>query len=51
MNLRNSVTKQNELALSVAKHMIATTAAKTSNFVFSPVSINVILRFLAAKSC
>ncbi|KAF8108943.1 hypothetical protein N665_0104s0253 [Sinapis alba] len=50
MNLRKSVGKQNELALSVAKHVIATTAAKTSNLVFSPASINVVLSFLAAKS-
>ncbi|KAL0704186.1 hypothetical protein Bca4012_070611 [Brassica carinata] len=50
MNLLNSITKQNELALSVAKHVIATTSAKTYNFVFSPASINVILSFLAAKS-
>ncbi|KAG2309099.1 hypothetical protein Bca4012_081981 [Brassica carinata] len=50
MNLRNSVGKQNELALNVAKHVIATTSAKTSNLVFSPASINVILSLLAAKS-
>ena len=50
MNLLNLITKQNELALSVAKHVIATTSAKTYNFVFSPASINVILSLVAAKS-
>ncbi|XP_018482910.1 serpin-ZX-like [Raphanus sativus] len=51
MDLRKSVGKQNELALRVAKHVIATTpGAKTSNLVFSPASINVVLSFLAAKS-
>ncbi|CAF2291192.1 unnamed protein product [Brassica rapa] len=51
MDLRKSVGKQNELALRVANHVIATTpAAKTSNLVFSPASINVVLSFLAAKS-
>uniref|UniRef100_M4DLD2 Serpin domain-containing protein n=1 Tax=Brassica campestris TaxID=3711 RepID=M4DLD2_BRACM len=50
-DLRKSVGKQNELALRVANHVIATTpAAKTSNLVFSPASINVVLSFLAAKS-
>ncbi|CAH8300014.1 unnamed protein product [Eruca vesicaria subsp. sativa] len=50
MDLRKSVGKQNELALRVANHVITTTDAKTSNLVFSPASINVVLSFLAAKS-
>ncbi|CAH8300040.1 unnamed protein product [Eruca vesicaria subsp. sativa] len=50
MHLRDSVEKQNEYVLNFAKHVIATTDAKTSNLVFSPASINVVLSFLAAKS-
>ncbi|CAN6969097.1 hypothetical protein Bca4012_033958 [Brassica carinata] len=50
MDLQTSVGKQNEIVLNFAKHVIATTDAKTSNLVFSPASINVILSFLAVKS-
>ncbi|KAF3552792.1 hypothetical protein F2Q69_00017373 [Brassica cretica] len=50
MDLQTSVGKQNEIVLNFAKHVIATTDAKTSNLVFSPASINVILSFFAAKS-
>ncbi|KFK36453.1 hypothetical protein AALP_AA4G126300 [Arabis alpina] len=49
MNLRNSIAKQNGIVLRLAKHVINTTAGKSSNLVFSPALINVILSFLAAK--
>ncbi|KAL1197981.1 Serpin-ZX [Cardamine amara subsp. amara] len=51
MDLRKSVAKQNEIVLRLAKHVIATTttAGKTSNLVFSPALIHVILSFMAAR--
>ncbi|CAH2059245.1 unnamed protein product [Thlaspi arvense] len=49
MDLRESVGKQNEIVLQLAKHVIATTAGKPSNLVFSPALINVILSYIAAK--
>ncbi|KAG2289536.1 hypothetical protein Bca52824_049140 [Brassica carinata] len=51
MDLRESLRKQNEIVLSLFKHVIATTTAgKPSNRLFSPALINVILSFIAAKS-
>ncbi|CAA7028859.1 unnamed protein product [Microthlaspi erraticum] len=50
MDVQESVRKQNEIVLRLAKHVIATTAGKTSNLVFSPALINVILSFIAARS-
>uniref|UniRef100_A0A1J3H8L8 Serpin-ZX n=1 Tax=Noccaea caerulescens TaxID=107243 RepID=A0A1J3H8L8_NOCCA len=50
MDLRESIRDQNEIVLRLAKHVVATTAGKTSNLVFSPALINVILSFLAARS-
>ncbi|KAL0710736.1 hypothetical protein Bca4012_017714 [Brassica carinata] len=48
MDLQKSVRKQNGILWSVYKHVIKTTAGKTSNLVFSPALINVILSFIAA---
>ncbi|KAL0862669.1 hypothetical protein Bca101_041787 [Brassica carinata] len=53
MDLRESLEKQNEIVLSLFKHVIATTtttAGKSSNLLFSPALLNVILSFIAAKS-
>ncbi|CAN6825265.1 unnamed protein product [Brassica oleracea] len=51
MDLRESLRKQNEIVLSLFKHVIATTTAgKPSNRLFSPALINVTLSFIAAKS-
>lgn len=51
MDLRESLRKQNEVVLSLFKHVIATTTAgKPSNRLFSPALMNVILSFIAAKS-
>ncbi|KAG2326687.1 hypothetical protein Bca4012_035626 [Brassica carinata] len=51
MDLRESLEKQNEIVLSLFKHVIATTAAgKPSNLLFSPALLNVILSIIAAKS-
>ncbi|EOA29382.1 hypothetical protein CARUB_v10025669mg [Capsella rubella] len=50
MGLQKSVGRQNDIVLRLAQHVIATTAAKTSNLVFSPALINVILSFIAARS-
>ncbi|KAL1209798.1 Serpin-ZX [Cardamine amara subsp. amara] len=51
MDLGKSVAKQNEIVLRLAKHVITTTttAGKTSNLVFSPALIHVILSFMAAR--
>ncbi|KAJ0262114.1 putative serpin [Hirschfeldia incana] len=48
MDLQESVRKQNGILWRVYKHVIKTTAGKTSNLVFSPALINVILSFIAA---
>ncbi|CAH8384299.1 unnamed protein product [Eruca vesicaria subsp. sativa] len=51
MDLRESLTNQNEIVLSLFQHVIATTTAgETSNLLFSPALLNVILSFIAAKS-
>ncbi|XP_019099753.1 PREDICTED: serpin-ZX-like [Camelina sativa] len=50
MDLEESVGNQNDIALRLTQHVIATTAGKTSNLVFSPALINVILSFIAARS-
>ncbi|CAH8374236.1 unnamed protein product [Eruca vesicaria subsp. sativa] len=49
-DLRESVGNQNDNQWRLAKHVIATTAGETSNLMFSPALINVILSFIAAKS-
>ncbi|RID69699.1 hypothetical protein BRARA_C01779 [Brassica rapa] len=48
MDLQESVRKQNGILWRVYKHVINTTAGKTSNLVISPALINVILSFIAA---
>ncbi|EOA27264.1 hypothetical protein CARUB_v10023384mg [Capsella rubella] len=51
MDLKDSVGKQNDIALRLTQHVIATsTAGKPTNLVFSPALINVILSFIAARS-
>ena len=49
MGLRELISKQTNVALSLAKHIL-TTEAKESNFVFSPVSIQILLGLVAAGS-
>ncbi|CAH8374245.1 unnamed protein product [Eruca vesicaria subsp. sativa] len=48
MDLQKSVRKQNGIIWKLSNHVINTTAGKTSNLVFSPALINVILSFIAA---
>lgn len=51
MDLRESLGKQNEIVLSLFKHVITTTTAgKPTNLLFSPALLNVILSFIVAKS-
>ncbi|KAK3231483.1 hypothetical protein Dsin_003364 [Dipteronia sinensis] len=49
MDLRQSISNQTDVALSLSKH-VALTQAKDSNFVFSPSSIHVVLSLIAAGS-
>ncbi|GFP78888.1 serpin-zx [Phtheirospermum japonicum] len=49
MNLRESIVKQTDFSLSLAQHVIST-EAKDTNFVFSPLSIHVVLCMVAAGS-
>ncbi|XP_010513041.1 PREDICTED: serpin-ZX-like [Camelina sativa] len=49
-DLKKPVGNQHDIALRLAQHVINTTAGKTSNLVFSPALINVILSFVAARS-
>ncbi|KAF2581726.1 hypothetical protein F2Q68_00001436, partial [Brassica cretica] len=48
--LGESVSYKNDNLWRLSKHVIATTAGKTSNLVFSPALINVILSFIATNS-
>ncbi|KAG7643203.1 Serpin domain [Arabidopsis suecica] len=50
MDLKESVGNQNDIVLRLTQHVIATTSRKTSNLVFSPALINVILSIIAASS-
>lgn len=50
MDLEESIEYQNDIVLRLTQHVIATTASKTSNLIFSPALINVILSFIAARS-
>ncbi|CAA7055929.1 unnamed protein product [Microthlaspi erraticum] len=49
MELGKSIEMQNEVAVILTKHVIAT-VANGSNFVFSPISINLLLCLIAAGS-
>ncbi|CAA7048069.1 unnamed protein product [Microthlaspi erraticum] len=49
MDVRESISMQNQVSLSLAKHVI-TTVSKNSNVIFSPASINVVLSVIAAGS-
>lgn len=49
MDLRESIGAQNDVSLTLAKHLIST-EAKDSNAVFSPLSIHVALGLIAAGS-
>jgi serpin B len=49
MNLQQSINGQNDVSLTLAKHLIST-EAKDSNSVFSPLSIRVVLGLIAAGS-
>ncbi|KAG8377660.1 hypothetical protein BUALT_Bualt08G0056000 [Buddleja alternifolia] len=49
MDLRESIVNQNDVSLSLAKHLIST-KAKDTNLVFSPLSIHVVLGLIAAGS-
>ncbi|CAE5959579.1 unnamed protein product [Arabidopsis arenosa] len=49
MDVRESISMQNQVSMNLAKHVI-TTVSKNSNVVFSPASINVILSIIAAGS-
>ncbi|KAH7567358.1 hypothetical protein ACOSP7_010797 [Xanthoceras sorbifolium] len=49
MDLRQSISNQTDVALSLSKH-VALTEAKDSNLVFSPSSIHVVLSLIAAGS-
>ncbi|KAL1214168.1 Serpin-ZX [Cardamine amara subsp. amara] len=49
MDVRESISMQNEVSMSLAKQVI-TTVSKGSNVIFSPASINVILSIIAAGS-
>ncbi|GFP79140.1 serpin-zx [Phtheirospermum japonicum] len=48
-NLRESIVKQTDVSLLLAKHVIST-LAKDTNFVFSPLSMHVVLSMVAAGS-
>ncbi|GFP79195.1 serpin-zx [Phtheirospermum japonicum] len=48
-NLRESIVKQTDVSLTLAKHVIST-QAKDTNFVFSPLSMHVLLCMVAAGS-
>ncbi|KAF6143424.1 hypothetical protein GIB67_029593 [Kingdonia uniflora] len=50
MDLRESISKQTNFSLNLAKHVISSTEAKDSNLVFSPLSIHVVLSLIAAGS-
>ncbi|XP_031279257.1 serpin-ZX-like [Pistacia vera] len=47
MDIRDSISKQTDVALSLTKH-VSSTVAKDSNLVFSPSSIHVVLSLIAA---
>ncbi|KAL9301756.1 putative Serpin family protein [Arabidopsis thaliana] len=49
-NLKGSVGNLNDIILRLTQHVIASTAGKTSNLVFSPALLSVILSFVAASS-
>ncbi|TYH71951.1 hypothetical protein ES332_D05G219700v1 [Gossypium tomentosum] len=49
MDLRESITSQTDVALTLTKHVLQT-EAKDSNLLFSPLSIHVLLSFLKFKS-
>ncbi|CAA7048104.1 unnamed protein product [Microthlaspi erraticum] len=49
MDVRESISLQNQVSLSFARHVIST-VSKGSNVIFSPASINVVLSVIAAGS-
>ena len=49
MDLRESISKQNDVSLALAKHVISS-EAKDTNSVFSPLSLRVVLGLIAAGS-
>ncbi|KZV22499.1 Serine protease inhibitor (SERPIN) family protein [Dorcoceras hygrometricum] len=49
MNLRESILDQTDVSLTLAKHVISA-KAKNDNFVFSPLSIHVVLGLITAGS-
>lgn len=49
MDLRESISKQTDVALSITKHLLLT-EGKNSNLVFSPLSIHVVLSLIAVGS-
>lgn len=49
MDLRESISNQNDVSLSLTKHLLLT-EGKDSNVVYSPLSIHVVLSLIAAGS-
>lgn len=49
MDLRESISNQNDVSLSLTKHLLLT-EGKDSNLVYSPLSIHVVLSLIAAGS-